>query len=736
MRSLAKFIILPILVAGVGILTYPSLARAIHSYDRAIDEGYFAGRSTDPLADYYMWVLGDSSDPGNSGIYPGWQTTPTNVDNFIQGIEDYLYSAAPDPLEASWDHTGAAFIINTMLGHQGTDPIFATPGSDRVENGIEVARSMFADWEATVRYYDAQGWVEWNEVTNLPSGTHNGLKVGYSDPDGSGGYTYGGVDGVFMVMGTAGVSETVVFHNPGGTNYRIKKLCGNIVGDPVALQAPPSPPSANPEFDLVPSNPGVAFNDSESPTAITVTNVIQAEYTWAGAPLTPPDTLKVETNIRVEYYLERDGSTSDLTTEATYTGGSYPHGTVVPTMLDSGSGTSISRDFSYQDTFTTTVGQLRANDRVCARIWVNPSAGEMTVDGTVVRVDVAERSSSISCAVVGNQPYIKIFGNDVMAGGGWINPADSTCTINDGNTRTHFKTGSEWDRRGSSVQHAAFALGTITGFSSANLAGPTSPQPDPPSGLSFSNHSITWPQGGGDYKETNPCISSYFAHAGDVITSFTDSELESSNSDPSTFDKFYLTGDVTLGSVTIPQRARKILFVDGTVTINGNIIYDDAGSTWGGADSLVNNIPAFYLVARNIVIHNNVTQLDGVYIAEPDDTSNHGVISTCQINPSVASEANTMYQSCANQLTVNGALLAKKVNFLRTFGSLRNSIDREYNSPPAASCDSHALAQTAGTGTCAAEVIRFSPEVYFVPSPFSSKESGGFDAYSGLPPNF
>src|SRR5690606_32751320 len=56
---------------------------------------------------------------------------------------------------------------------------------------------------------------------------------------------------------------------------------------------------------------------------------------------------------------------------------------------------------------------------------------------------------------------------------------------------------------------------------------------------------------------------------------------------------------------------RKVLYVSGDVVINSNIEYNT--SPWGS----VENIPNFTLVVDgNIFINRNVTQLDGLYVAQ------------------------------------------------------------------------------------------------------------------------
>jgi hypothetical protein len=103
------------------------------------------------------------------------------------------------------------------------------------------------------------------------------------------------------------------------------------------------------------------------------------------------------------------------------------------------------------------------------------------------------------------------------------------------------------------------------------------------------------------------------------------------------------------------------------VVINGNITY---GSGYTGAS----NAPNFTLVVRgNVYIAPNVTQIDGLLIAESyiggGGNQIGGTIYTCANGASPVSGNNT-HNICANNLTFNGAVIAKDMKLLRTKGTL------------------------------------------------------------------
>jgi hypothetical protein len=171
------------------------------------------------------------------------------------------------------------------------------------------------------------------------------------------------------------------------------------------------------------------------------------------------------------------------------------------------------------------------------------------------------------------------------------------------------------------------------------------------------------------------------------------------------------------------------VYVNGNIFIDRNILYDTAART------TTNDIPFFALIVKgNIYIGPGVSRLDGLYIAQPTapDTPTNGRIYTCAPSAGSYYTIATVYDNCQRQLVVNGALIAQQVKFMRTIFSLNQGGAREAPTDFAN-----------GTGTKAAEVINYTPEMYLAPSPLinpnaSSAASGiqPYDAIFSLPPVF
>ncbi len=335
---------------------------------------------------------------------------------------------------------------------------------------------------------------------------------------------------------------------------------------------------------------------------------------------------------------------------------------------------------------------------------------------TVYRLQAVNENGSYTCTstITVNEPppppsvqkYLRIYGNDVIAGGGFGSP----CSNFNGNAKIESYaisqgSGSSQDWKGSSTQMAAFALGPILNFFTANMRGPHSDPvsdpltvPRPPVDLAFGNSTngstrVNMNQAG--YSGVRNCITDYFSRKG---------------SQPVT------TGTVDVPGATIPVASHQARYFEGNVHIYGNQIYANSDSSPGW--TRVEDIPSqFIIVKGNIDIDPFVTRLDGIYIAQPDDSGNGGIINTCANSHNVVPPVS----SCGQQLVINGGFIARQVRFKRTGGDINAATANE----PASSAS-------------IAEVFNFSPEVYLSPLHSTLTNGGGattkYDYITSLPP--
>lgn len=284
---------------------------------------------------------------------------------------------------------------------------------------------------------------------------------------------------------------------------------------------------------------------------------------------------------------------------------------------------------------------------VCGSISISPSIGYVKANNSIVSASGTE--SKEICTTVGYKPYFRLYNSDLAVGFGagcpaWFPSGNSKLTgWNDG-------TG-----KGAGVQMAALVLGEINQVTSATGRSST---PQPPKDLTLAN-TVAADAYGGNFGGPGFCPPDYFASApaGNTRSPGT---IQTSSLSAGAAERV-ATGNVTLES-SAPISGNITLYVDGNVYISQNITY---ASSW-----TIDNVPKFSLVVKgNIQVGNGVTNLDGVYIAQPVNASNGGRIYTCATGLNAIPAAAALYANCNSKLTINGLFIAKQVKLLRTNGS-------------------------------------------------------------------
>lgn len=332
---------------------------------------------------------------------------------------------------------------------------------------------------------------------------------------------------------------------------------------------------------------------------------------------------------------------------------------------------------------------------------------------------------------VGNHPYLKIYGNDVAVGDEFQN--SSGCTEDDtarptiltlGNNDGSNPSSLSPNYTGSSTQFAAYTIGAIDQFYTAGSQNPSTAGGSsvPPVGLTFGNYGLSNSSQGvtnlgwldvnkaynyGGLGSMQRCVPDYYSK----LTS--GSETNASTTSP-TQDGWYKPNSSYLTISGGSASGQHTIAVDGDVYITGNITYDWSAGT-----------PSLYIVAKgNIYIDPSVTQLAGVYVAQPTDSSgNNGVISTCanlQGGQLKSVTASNLFTTCNDQLTISGAFIAQKVQFLRSYGTVNQATPSE-----------------SYTGaTHAAEIFDAGPELYLNGPSALQTNANTYDSITSLPPIF
>jgi hypothetical protein len=219
MRRLARWVQLALVVLVPLMSAGPVLAVDYPPANRNFFEGYFTGinaGSGEALFDLPAF------------------TTVTNGSEFIAAVNVYLNSTGP---RANEEIGGAAYLVESMMGKQGTD----FGGSWAA--GVAAARADFAVWTARVQNYEANGWVNFNDVVvncqpyiqaNINTTTHD---VFFFDNNSN--------------PGACTSDDTITFSDNLTSIYQIKKICGNPLGN----QSPLTPASYDVQLSAS-SSPG------------------------------------------------------------------------------------------------------------------------------------------------------------------------------------------------------------------------------------------------------------------------------------------------------------------------------------------------------------------------------------------------------------------------------------------------------------------------------------------------
>lgn len=324
-------------------------------------------------------------------------------------------------------------------------------------------------------------------------------------------------------------------------------------------------------------------------------------------------------------------------------------------------------------------------DRYCLELTIsnamtdNASIAYIRRDGVVIRSSAA--ITDPGCQRIENKPFQKVYGSAVSAGGAFKTAADGSCT----GGGTGFLGG--WFNNtyggtyhyGASTELSALAMVKTVGFASAQTVADRSPTE-----LSFANNvaadktptSSTYSPGLGGGFEGAACIEPLELPTNGVTAIGT-----SVNVGALSGGAYSVSGNTTInGGVLTPGADSATtdnitILVNGDVRINSNITYGGTSWRYNTGDPKQSTTPSFVLKATgNIYISNNVTVLDGQYVAQPRaDGSGGGNLYTCAASSGWAPMAkDAMFDGCKNQLTVHGAFVADKVRLMRTYGTLRN----------------------------------------------------------------
>ena len=692
-------LVLCMVATAVVFLPQPQKANAFAG--RAERTGYFFNKTDLTNGDKVIY----NANVGLTGV--------NSVDSFINGIKFLLQNTTTDspmsPTGNTSNRTGAAFIILDMLGYP--------PGTT-----IATADTEFSRWEAAIRRVNSNADIpiNWNQPYTYTINT-------FWQNDGNG--TTGDIAWYNNAFANAQTADSIVIPWTDGRLYAIKIDCANPVsndnrpwGVPNYLAAKHVDEngalmtSGNFGNNIVCPGPGTCtpVNRSGNSYSITlgtngyrVSNFSSAVgYTYTGYSLYQNDSFIAS-------------STGTATAVDFNIGGTVPKFTIfwryqrslgnnckdiVPPAVGIGETATLESTIATGNLWTPLDG--------FPTVLSSPTAQQFKLSyGTAGNYQVKLRVNSVDSicwVVVTQKPYIRAYGGDIFAG------SSSGCygegwKLYGGNAGIYGFVGTTAGT-GSGAQLGVLAMGEVWGFNSAMLrTGATAPLP--PNGLTFGNESSPLGKIG-----ISECPPDYWGKKTRTINNVINMGLGTIDLVNYTSGEYYADsarGTVVINMVDIPIGRVVNLYVEGDLLILGNIKYLGSGS-WGS----VSEIPRLQIVVRgNIYIDKSVTQLDGVYVAQGK------TIYTCSnFNP------DNIRTECNTQLTVNGALVATKIKWLRTFGHWLNSSASE-NPNSVSNCTS--LGVTYTKPTCASEIVNLGPEAWMVEQSTANPTA---DYIQALPP--
>lgn len=632
---------------------------------RCINQTYFSGEAWEnhngavgvwsDVGPTFNYVDSLGSDGTNQWVIPSNidNGVPNVLNNFINFMNSYLNPS--NPLHCTFPQPSAAFTSNDSCASYRSKVLGAAFIILTMIGGKYTTYNVGTVFGNSVQtgVNDARAeFNTWSQEVQQASAAGsidwNELETFPNNHPNSGARNFDHDVGMFL-QGSEVNRHSIVFHNPSG-DYIINRRCGNSVGFFQLAPVTPSTASCN-GVVVDPPKP-----DPYSPMTIKA-NVTISPSGDAGTAKSSGDKLKITVS----------GPSS------------YNSGYLTPTVA--------------------------GNDLTVTTPSFNLGTGTYTVTYNVY--DSSNNPLiSPACSTpleVTNMPYLSVTGGDVETGAGMT--VGGTCTTEDPKAGVVSWNQENASYDGAGTQYAAYALNYLQDFATAQSTVGLRPN-----GLSLANTvNVNAPGTGSDTYGggfgSEPCIPDYY----NPPSSPTATGNTTINTLPAsgTHTQYISSGNVIINLPgMVPNGSHNTIYVDGNVYIASNIEFS------GNYPSGTADIPAYDIIATgNIYIDPGVTEIDGIFAAEPDSSGNNGIIYTCASSNGYsftgAALDRNLYNTCNTQLKVNGSLIAHQIRLLRASGSLY--------------------------GNTAAESVNFDPEVW-LGGLGSNIPSETYDAITGLPP--
>jgi hypothetical protein len=321
-------------------------------------------------------------------------------------------------------------------------------------------------------------------------------------------------------------------------------------------------------------------------------------------------------------------------------------------------------------------GTYAVGTRICYLTSVDNWEATYNLGARAQSIDTQWRHSAMSCLVVAKKPKVQVQGGDLFVGRQL--PGTSVSGSN-AEVTTSLSTIGSGMVYGSWGEYGVASTGRVTGMASAStLAGGV-----PTSNAGICNNSLltfnnvvlngagtpvcnTSNVGKYSFNSSLPSVASRFP-LGSATTLTGTSANVTALANSSGGSKVYTTSATSfnLASAGTVNLGRWLVInaPDTDITISSNIGYSSASMT------SVSQIPQVIIIAKNITITSNVTRVDAWLVATGKKSGasvTDGTVYTCDV-----ARADLKSTVCNNKLTVNGPVMARKLQLLRTAGAGR-----------------------------------------------------------------
>ena len=268
--------------------------------------------------------------------------------------------------------------------------------------------------------------------------------------------------------------------------------------------------------------------------------------------------------------------------------------------------------------------------------------------------------SAPTCVVVAKRPVVQVLGGDTIVG------RSGTASIRTSTKDISGKRYGSWD------EYGVIASGSVSGMASASgyAGGATSTDICNASYLTLNNRATvtgacsTTTLGQYAYGAASATVANRFPISSTTPKIANDVAVTNLAS-TTTYTNDASGSEIRLSagsSAEMPAGKWVVINAPGaTVKITGDLKYT------GGAISGSTNIPQLVIIAKNIIISDNVTRIDAWLVAT--GTGTNGRINTCGAGAVTEDTSRITSKTCSSTLTVNGPVITTHLLLRRTAGS-------------------------------------------------------------------